>query len=168
MSDEYVNLRIRRSPSPDPNVLGIPATERVWLLDHSETRKGARPLEPQDIVRLEKDFAKSLLKSNGFDLEITTEPANRELYIEGNWKASSLFYSTEDTEEVEAEKEGRQARLSSLQPDPISRLTDLNVELQMKIADLTKRLDKVTGGNKKKEPSNKDEGESFDNFLDDD
>ena len=141
MSQEFVNVRIRRSPSPDPNSPGRPLRKRLWLLDHEETYKGGRALEPQDVLRLPAAQAKQFLQEHPYFLEVTTEEANRDLYIKGDWKASSMYYPSEDNEELQKNRKmEEEANRQIRDPEAVQAAFNLNADLQLQVANLSNQM----------------------------
>lgn len=83
---EKIGIKIKMFPG-GPDMEGVPATTKVFIRPGSEQRKGCRPLEPGEIVHLDKKEAQSLLEALPNHVEMTFEPPTRPLYYNSQYEA---------------------------------------------------------------------------------
>lgn len=137
MPDAYVNLKIKEGPPFNTEGVGVPYVERFWLKDHSETYKGCRPLEDWEVVKVKKAFWEENKESYAPFLEITDRPHTRELYILGDWKKGSKFYSSSENDPEKEKRNDTQKRLG------ISSTEEKMNELMAANRALMKQLEKM-------------------------
>ena len=149
MASEHIKLKIKSMPPVTPGGMPQPVTTRVWLDDGSKVSLGIPTLEPGEVVLLEKEKAKKLLKASPYHLEETSDPHTRELYVTDNWKERSLHYTTKNDETPEARRRrlankeqlmGEEGNIAQLLVEN-KELKAMNTKLMQKVESVLARLD---------------------------
>lgn len=113
---ETINVRIKMFPGNPPR----PATTKVFL----STEKNARPLEPGEIVQLPAHEAKQMLAHLPYELEITTENANRPVIFESHYEAAITSSQNTKVSRSEVVRANHQAAVAQMREE-MAKLAEL-------------------------------------------
>lgn len=167
MTDK-INVKIKMFPSMTAHGQPTPATTKVFLRGHEDVLKGARPLEPGEIVALDKDEAMQLLAHCPLEVEMTLEDPTRPLFFRNRHEAeiTSQFYNPSSAGRAEDAKKAMARMLEDAQNEDNTAVMDVINDLDDREAKIRAR--EIELGLREPEPGEDDElMGSIDKELDD-